>query len=131
LLNGGSRLASARRFPSSAPLRDQVLVGTGLDAQPGGEPGPGLVEVALTGAEQDACHFGQQVTAASGYLPELGHGRTGLGLGQRSPARVPVRDTRQPGHKQPASIRSTTMILIHLARIEHADDRFKSAGLIS
>jgi hypothetical protein len=101
------------------PLRDQVLVGAGQAAQLGDGTPPCLILVAPAPrrAERQPGHLGQQVAAAAGDLPQLGH-CGGLVLGQGTPPGVSRGDAVQPGDEEAVSVRSRA-VSAHLARIEY------------
>jgi hypothetical protein len=115
---------SRRRRPSLVHCGNKVSSAPAKAAQLRGGLRPGFLEVAFVKADQQAAGLGQQVGPAVRSLPELGHRRGRLGLGQLTPAGMPLGDRGQPGHSKPVMVRSGT-IASHLARIEHGDYKGK------
>jgi len=112
------------------PLRDLVGVGASEDAQLGNGLGLGLLRAARVEADLDAAHFGQQVGAPPGDLPQLGDRGS-----RRVLSRIALPDLT-PGrsdqfcHDQPVRVGPVT-IMSHPARIEHACYKSKLALTVS
>jgi hypothetical protein len=118
------------RGPASSllhPLRDQGLVGTGLEAETGGGHGPRLAVTSLVEPSHEPRHLGQQrwpVVAARNDFLQLSDSGGCLGFRGVAPAGVPLTHTGQFGHGQAGRVRSRT-ILSHPARFEHENDKSK------
>jgi hypothetical protein len=122
------RATLARRASLRYPLRDQGLIGTCQAAQVRGLPGQWLVQLALGCALEDPGDLGEQIGLPARELAEFGHRGVLLVLGELAPSGMVPRGPGELGDEDAVGVRSGTMILIHLDRIERTYDNSKSAG---
>jgi len=106
------------------PSRDQGLVRAGCPAQVRHGLGAALVGPTRVEAQGDPGHLGEQVSATSREVAELGDRRGGAGL--VLPGVVRGR-AGQGGHEQAVTVRCGTN-MGHLARIKHASDKGNGRG---
>jgi len=121
---GGPGPAAPLRYP----LRDQGLIRTGQAAQVRSLPGAWLVQVAFGCALEDPGDLGEQIGPPARELAEFGHRGVLLVPGQLAPSGMVPGSPGELGDEDTVAVRSGTMILIHLDRIERIYGNSKSAS---
>ncbi len=92
--------------PLGDPARYHIRVSAGHPAQHRRLTRQRLVQLALTRALEDPGDLGEQVSAGTGELAELGHRGGFLGCGELASLRVMARLAVQLGDEQPVSLRA-------------------------